>query len=46
MLDKGTVGNTAGGVVHSIWLDDGKILLLMQFFMIFYDFLIYNFIIL
>jgi DNA-directed RNA polymerase II subunit RPB1 len=23
MLDKGTVGNTSGGVVHCIWLDNG-----------------------
>ena len=23
MLDKGTVGNTAGGVIHTIWLDEG-----------------------
>lgn len=26
MLDKGTVGNTAGGVVHTIWLDAGNFL--------------------
>lgn len=23
MLDKGTVGNTSGGVIHHIWLDEG-----------------------
>jgi len=23
MFDKGTVGNTSGGVIHCIWLDDG-----------------------
>ena len=23
MLDKGTIGNTAGGVIHTIWLDEG-----------------------
>ena len=23
LLDKGTVGNAAGGVIHTIWLDDG-----------------------
>ena len=27
MLDKGTVGNTYGGVIHCIWLDDGNLLL-------------------
>lgn len=23
LLDKGTVGNTSGGVIHTIWLDEG-----------------------
>ena len=25
MFDKGTVGNTSGGVIHCIWLDDGNL---------------------
>jgi DNA-directed RNA polymerase II subunit RPB1 len=26
MLDKGSVGNTSGGVIHCIWLDDGRLI--------------------
>jgi hypothetical protein len=32
MLDKGTVGNTSGGVVHHIWLDDGRFYIILNFY--------------
>ena len=41
MLDKGTVGNTSGGVIHHIWLDDGKKkILLIKLFIIYIFYMI------